>query len=232
MLNWAVSNGKKDKLVRIIERDLRYKGLGENTFWDEQRSKEENADNISRGEYGKAAENVFNSILNEFKGKKYGKIGKERISGETDLVIDLMEAVLDSIIKEYVGLIDGKKEDRRRRVFGGIKGKDLEKYLLRKAGLNKSSDEKSFKVNSMLYNLDEKRKNIEEIKNSENINNLFNLFKQIKQGKEKIESPDIKDLSTISDAQECMDEIIGANVTLNTVQQSLGSIICKNLLNK
>lgn len=223
MLDWALANGKKEKLLRIIQNRLKYKDLinHESGFWDQQRTAEKSDDDI------------FEDIHKTFKGKKYGKIAKGSTAGETELIIDLVAAVFDSIVGKYIGLIRNgvDKKTRHRMIFGGIKGKDLEKYLFKKAGLNLNVEgNANFSEGQMLYNLDKKRRDVENVKNEKNISDLYNSFKKIQEGTAGVKIKTA--ISVNKEANECMNDISKANEALKTVQTSLAKIITEEELHQ
>lgn len=220
MLDWAVANGKKGKLVRIIQNRLNYKDLtdAEGGFWEQQRKQ------------CKKATDIFDGMHEKFKGKKYGKIAKGSIAGETELLIDLVAAVFDSIMKKYIELlVNGvDKKTRHRMIFGGIKGKDLEKYLFKKAGLNLDVEGKAnFSNEQMLHNLDQKRHYVEDVKNKKKISDLYDSFKQIQEGICGGTKPTD---AARDEANECMNDISKASEDLNGVITKLTEIKCDKTL--
>lgn len=209
MLTWAKVNGKRGKLERVIEKDTYYQ--------KHKNDGDSNAQNPST---------FFDHILKTFGKIKYKKIGKGADKGESDFLISLMTAVFDSILKAYIGLVKNKNIDEKTRHkmdFGGIKGKDIEKYICRKAGIEsanlKTGDK--FSEDTTIGRLDAKRESVDKMKNAMSITALHDLFEK-HSGRTGTARENVE-IEKICGA--CTDKIDKANEALKTVQTSLAKII-------
>lgn len=214
MLTWAKVNGKRGKLERVIEKSTYYQ--------EHKNAGDDNAQNPST---------FFDHILKTFGKIKYKKIGKGAVEGESPFLISLMTAVFDSILKAYIGLVNNENIDEKTRHkmdFGGIKGKDIEKYICKKAGIKSVGLESMSQLdqNTMIGRLDAKRESVDEMKNAMSITALYDLFKNHSGCKGNLD----KNVEIKKICGACTDKINEANEALKTVQTSLAKIITEEKL--
>lgn len=216
MLTWAVINDKREKLERVIENSKYYQdytaGKVANTSNDTKK------DNMSPHAF-------FDYILENFGKIKYKKIGKGDTEGESGFLISLMVAVFDSILKAYIGLANKKGIDKKTRYkmdFGGIKGKDIEKYICKVAKISEVDtliEKKSYEP-SMLSRLDSKRENVGKIKNAISIKQLCTLFEE-----HQITTKTIADETINTKSEACIKELEQAKQNIEDVRNLLNDII-------
>lgn len=216
MLTWAVINDKREKLERVIENSKYYQDYKAGNVAT-------TSNDSSKGQM--SSHDFFDYILENFGKIKYKKIGKGDTEGESGFLISLMVAVFDSILKAYIGLANKKGIDKKTRYkmdFGGIKGKDIEKYICKVANIseidsltkNKSSEQ------SMLSRLDSKRENVGKIKNAISIKQLCTLFKE-----HKITTKTIADETINTKSEACIKELERAKQNIEDVRNLLNDII-------
>ncbi len=207
MLNWAKLNDKKGKLERVIENSEYYQ--------NQPKYANESQEDISQ---------FFNHILQKFGKMKYKQIGKGDTKNESSFLISLMTAVFDSILKKYRDLVQKNIDTKtiQKMTFGGIKGKDIEKYIRKNAGIStenlntSNTDDKT-----MIGRLDVKRQRVDALKNAISIGKLKKLFEEHpgRTGTAK----DNKTITKIS--ADCINQIENINNTLKSVKDSLAKII-------
>lgn len=216
MLTWAKVNGKRGKLERVIENS---------DYYQQYKSGVDGKKSDVNGEVTNPSE-FFDYILEEFGKMKYKKIGKGTVDGESGFLISLMTAVFDSILKTYIGLVQNKDIDEKTRHkmnFGGIKGKDIEKYICKEAGIEKNELQTVSDLNNstMISRLNVKRKSVDEMKNAISIGELQKLFEDHpgRHGPAKANTT----IDKISN--DCIKQIETIHDTLTRVKDSLKHII-------
>ncbi len=210
MLTWAKVNGKRGKLERAIGNSKYYQKHKSDVYGEEMDSSK-----------------FFEHILEKFGKIKYKKIDKGDIDGESGFLISLMTAVFDSILKTYIGLVQSEDIDEKTRHkmdFCGIKGKDIEKYICKEAGIRKEDLHTVGELldeSKMIGRLNVKRKSVDDIKDAVPIRDLYSSFEShSKRTGDTINDDEIRDISS-----DCLGKLDTANETIQRVVDSLGAII-------